>query len=307
MKIKKFYYYSPEKLKLIQVQNFIPKAVVGVTSILVIFIIATIIISNEVVSGKFNQIFNSDEFKQKNLLKSELVVLKEKYQLLSNKFEQLNKENNTIRLAVNLPSLEDNSTFGIGGSEFKSFWTDSFEKRKEHFNSIYNYVNKIETSIKIETSSFSEIEEKFTTNKELFEVIPALKPVKASIGDRFGLRYHPILKQRKMHYGLDFLANTGEKVFAPGDGVVSFVGEVGGYGKVVKIQHGFGYVTLYGHLSKYKVKKGDQVKRGNVIAETGNSGKLSTGPHLHYEIRHNGVSLNPRNFIFEDVKLFDAI
>jgi murein DD-endopeptidase MepM/ murein hydrolase activator NlpD len=119
------------------------------------------------------------------------------------------------------------------------------------------------------------------------------------------MRYHPILKRRRMHHGLDFLSNTGEEVFSPGSGIVTYVGRKGGYGKIIRINHGFGYETLYAHLSKYKVKKGQRVKRGELIALSGNSGSLSTGPHLHYEVRHKGVSLNPRNFIFDDIRLFD--
>ena len=109
-----------------------------------------------------------------------------------------------------------------------------------------------------------------------------------------------------MHHGLDFLSNIGDSVHAPGDGVVTFVGNRGGYGKVVRINHGFGYETLYAHLSKFKVKKGQKINRGDLIALSGSSGSLSTGPHLHYEVRHKGISLNPRNFIFEDVRLFDS-
>ncbi|MDX1701686.1 MAG: M23 family metallopeptidase, partial [Melioribacteraceae bacterium] len=130
-------------------------------------------------------------------------------------------------------------------------------------------------------------------------------PVKSSIGDRFGMRFHPILKSRRMHHGLDFLCNTGAQVIAPGDGTITYVGRHGGYGKVIRINHGFGYETIYAHLSKYKVKKGQKVKRGDLIAISGNTGNLSTGPHLHYEVRHKGITLNPQNFIFENLRLFD--
>ncbi|MCW8848726.1 MAG: M23 family metallopeptidase, partial [Melioribacteraceae bacterium] len=150
------------------------------------------------------------------------------------------------------------------------------------------------------------INDKFKTNLDLFNNLPAIRPVNSSIGDRFGMRMHPILKRKRMHHGLDFLSNVGEPVHSPGDGIVTFVGNKGGYGKVLRINHGYGYETLYAHLSKFKVKKGEKIKRGDLIALTGNSGSLSTGPHLHYEVRHKGVSLNPRNFLFEDIRLFDS-
>ncbi|MBN1300266.1 MAG: M23 family metallopeptidase [Melioribacteraceae bacterium] len=119
------------------------------------------------------------------------------------------------------------------------------------------------------------------------------------------MRYHPILKIRRMHYGIDILANRGTEVYAPGAGVVEFVGRKGGHGNTVIINHGFGYKTLYAHLSKFKVKKGQSVKRGDLIALSGSSGSLATGPHLHYEVTHNGIALDPRNFIFDDVKIFE--
>ena len=87
--------------------------------------------------------------------------------------------------------------------------------------------------------------------------------------------------------------------------VIEFTGRKGGFGKTIIVNHGFGYKTLYAHLNKYKVKKGQKIKRGDLIGLTGSSGSLSTGPHLHYEVRHNGIALNPRNFIFDDVKIFE--
>ncbi|GBD91038.1 murein DD-endopeptidase MepM [bacterium BMS3Abin04] len=131
--------------------------------------------------------------------------------------------------------------------------------------------------------------------------------MKGRFGDRFGMRMHPILHIRRMHNGLDIIANIGTKVYAPGAGKVSFVGRKNGYGKVVEIDHGFGYVTLYAHLSKQFVKRGQRVKRGDLIALSGNSGRLTTGPHLHYEVRHDGIPLNPRNFMYDDIKLFDIV
>lgn len=306
MKVQKFYYYSPEKLKLVQIENFIPRFIIVILATLCISIIATLFISKMIFQKDINSKNNVDDYVRRTMMESEISTLKSKYQALYSKFEKLNNQTSTLRLAVNLPkidTLKDNA--GIGGYEFNKILTSSNEKGKVKFNSVYNFVNKIETRIKFETGNFDEIKEKFEENKKLFKVLPAIRPVKCPIGDRFGMRYHPILKVRRMHYGLDFLANVGEHVVAPGDGIVTFVGVLGGFGKTVKIRHGYGYSTLYGHLSKYKVKRGQKVKRGDLIALTGDSGSLSTGPHLHYEVYHNGVPLNPRNFIFEDLRLFD--
>jgi len=114
---------------------------------------------------------------------------------------------------------------------------------------------------------------------------------------------HPILHKKRMHAGIDILANWRTPVHVTGNGKVQFVGYRGGYGLCVQVDHGFGYTTLYAHLSKALVRKGQTLKRGELIAKTGNSG-LSTGPHLHYEIRHNGKALNPSRFFFDDINYF---
>ncbi|MCK5456006.1 MAG: M23 family metallopeptidase [Melioribacteraceae bacterium] len=171
--------------------------------------------------------------------------------------------------------------------------------------SLQKSIDHAKMKIEFEKNNYNEIETAFNENQKLYDAIPAIKPSEGNYGDRFGVRFHPILKIRRMHNGVDMLSNIGTPVYAPGAGKVEFVGRKGGFGKTIIVNHGFGYKTLYGHLSKYKVKRGQRIERGDLIALTGSSGKLSTGPHLHYEVRHNGIALNPRNFIFDDVNIFD--
>ena len=135
--------------------------------------------------------------------------------------------------------------------------------------------------------------------------IPAIQPVANKDLKRmtsgYGYRIHPIYKTRKMHYGMDFSAKTGTEIYATGDGVVSKVRRSKrGYGNYVKINHGFGYETLYAHMSKYIVKKGQKVKSGEVIGYVGNTG-ISTAPHLHYEVRKDKRKINPVNFYYNDL------
>ena len=115
----------------------------------------------------------------------------------------------------------------------------------------------------------------------------------------FSVRLDPYTGERVMHEGLDVAAALGSKVRAPADGTVVFAGVEGGYGRVLVVDHGYGLKTRYGHLLKTDVKVGDKVHRGQAIAQVGNSGR-STGPHLHYEVRVNGVADNPRKFILEE-------
>ena len=135
--------------------------------------------------------------------------------------------------------------------------------------------------------------------KALFDGIPNGDPTggKGRISDNYGYRTHPVLHHRQMHSGLDFAMPIGTPIYATANGVVLSVGMQPGYGHMVEIRHNFGFGTRYGHLNgKYAVKQGDFVRKGDIIAYSGNSG-LSTGPHLHYEIRFISKALNPINFV----------
>ena len=116
----------------------------------------------------------------------------------------------------------------------------------------------------------------------------------------WGWRIHPIYKIKKFHEGMDFSAPIGTEVYATGDGTVSTVEtSYSGYGKHVKIDHGFGYVTTYAHMSKFNVKVGQKVKRGDIIGFVGTTG-ISTGPHLHYEVVKKGQKVNPQLYYFQE-------
>ena len=135
--------------------------------------------------------------------------------------------------------------------------------------------------------------------KALFDGIPNGDPTggQGRISDHYGYRTHPVLHHRQLHAGLDFAMPVGTPIYATANGVVLSAGMQPGYGHMVEIRHNFGFGTRYGHLNgKYAVKQGDFVRKGDIIAYSGNSG-LSTGPHLHYEIRFISKALNPINFV----------
>ena len=139
----------------------------------------------------------------------------------------------------------------------------------------------------------------------MLKSIPAIQPVRNSdlkrMASGYGYRIHPIYKVRKMHWGMDFSAPTGTEIFATGDGkVVEVKKKYNGYGHHIKIQHGFGYETLYAHMSKILVKKGQRVERGEVIGLVGSTG-TSVAPHLHYEVFKEGKRVNPAHYYFNDL------
>ncbi len=138
--------------------------------------------------------------------------------------------------------------------------------------------------------------------------IPSGSPVsKARISSKYGQRKHPVTKQLKMHRGLDFAVNTGTKIYAPADGVVEVTRKSReGSGNFLRLQHAFGFSSSYSHLKTFEVKNGDFVRKGDLIAISGNSG-ISSGPHLHYEVRFVGRALDPQPFVDWGVNEFEEI
>lgn len=160
----------------------------------------------------------------------------------------------------------------------------------------------------IQSKSYEEVLQMALNKGKMLASIPAIMPVANEDLKRtasgWGYRIHPIYKVRKMHYGMDFTAPVGTPVYATGDGKVVETSGTSrsrvGFGLVVKIDHGYGYETLYAHLNSFAVKVGQEVKRGDVIGYVGNSGG-STAPHLHYEVHRNGSAVNPQHYYFKDL------
>jgi murein DD-endopeptidase MepM/ murein hydrolase activator NlpD len=238
-------------------------------------------------------------------LKKELKSMIAKYRNMSVKIDSLAKTNNDLRLAVNLrPLSDDELKVGVGGGYFDNKIDFLSNDAEDELAKASSFVDEISRKISFEKSQFLEISKQLRENRKLSLCIPAIKPCMGSISDGFGMRMHPILHIRRMHEGIDIVADVGSPVYATGNGRVVFTGHRGGYGLTVELDHGFGYHTIYAHLSKILVKRGQKVTRGTQIAKTGDSG-LSTGPHLHYEVEHNGVKENPAGFFFDNVGFFE--
>lgn len=166
-------------------------------------------------------------------------------------------------------------------------------------------ISRLQRSLIAQSKSIEEIFSLAEKNNEMLSSIPAIQPINntdlARVASGYGYRIHPIYKIRKLHTGMDFSASTGTEIYATGDGVVVNVEKKNrGYGYHVIIKHGFGYQTLYGHMSKILVRKGQKVMRGEVIGLVGNTG-TSVAPHLHYEVHKEGKAVNPANYYFNDL------
>jgi murein DD-endopeptidase MepM/ murein hydrolase activator NlpD len=166
-------------------------------------------------------------------------------------------------------------------------------------------IDALERRLQAQTLSFRELIQLAKDKEKMLACIPAIQPVRNTdlkrMASGYGYRIDPIYKTRRMHSGMDFTADKGTEVYATGDGVIELVERKRwGYGKQIVINHGFGYKTRYAHLSEFKVRRGQKVKRGDLIGLVGSTGK-STGPHLHYEVLRNNRAVNPIGYYHSDL------
>lgn len=165
-------------------------------------------------------------------------------------------------------------------------------------------LDEIKKQLYVQSKSLDEVVELARENENRLTHIPAIQPVLnkdlTRMASGFGWRIDPVYGVRRHHNGMDFSAPTGTEIFATGDGTVERAGWGQGFGNMIKIDHGYGYETLYAHLSQFNVRVGQKVKRGDVIGFVGNTGK-SVGPHLHYEVHYKGAVQDPRNFYSLDL------
>ncbi|MFC2186012.1 M23 family metallopeptidase [Fulvivirgaceae bacterium LMO-SS25] len=194
---------------------------------------------------------------------------------------------------------------GIGGVDrYKSF-KESGLQREELIIDLMKEVDILKRKMYVQTRSHDELMELAMNKEELWAAIPSIQPINNKelnrLASGYGMRTHPILKVKKFHAGVDFSAPRGTPIYSTGDGVIVEVKTTfGGYGKYIEVDHGFGYLTRYAHMSAFEVRKGQKVKRGEKIGYVGSSGQ-STSPHLHYEILKDGKFVNPVNYFFQDL------
>ena len=166
-------------------------------------------------------------------------------------------------------------------------------------------LDQITKQLYIQSKSYDEVYNMAIKKEKMLASIPAIQPVSNKnlkrMASGYGMRMHPIYKRRKKHTGMDFSAETGTEIYATGEGKVILVEKSRrGYGNHVVIDHGYGYQTLYAHMSRFNVRRGQEIKRGEVIGYIGNTG-TSVAPHLHYEVIKNGNKVNPINYYFNDL------
>ncbi len=295
------YYYDPDTLSYQKItvkkgKKF--KKYMFSTVISIIFMVVGYIV--------FTPLFESPKEKE---LKRQYEFVKLNEELHSKKIEELAKrleeiqerDNNIYRLyfEVNPIPLEQRRA-GFGGvNRYQAL--EGFDN-SEMVIDVTKNMDILSKQLYIQSKSLDEIVKLAEDKEKLLAAIPAIQPVKKEdltrMASGFGWRSDPFTKARKRHYGMDFTAPLGTAVYASGDGQVIRADQGStGHGKHIRIDHGFGYISLYAHLSKYNVRKRQKVKRGDLIGFVGNTGR-SKGPHLHYEIIKNGHKINPINFYY---------
>jgi murein DD-endopeptidase MepM/ murein hydrolase activator NlpD len=218
---------------------------------------------------------------------------------LKNSLVKLNTFEQKIRIIANIEkSPEQDSLFGVGGSIPEDL--DSQIPLTEKHNSLLREMHEQARELSLASASqekvFESLYENLKSQRNLLSSTPSIRPTEGWLSSGFGYRISPFTGLREFHKGLDIAGRNGTEIIAPADGVVSFVGRNGLYGKMIRIDHGHGMITRYGHIQKALKKRGEAVKRGDVIALMGNTGR-STGPHLHYEVLLNGLPVNPKKYI----------
>ena len=257
-------------------------------------------------------IFGSPSEKELRIENSKLVA---QYNVLSKRLDEAlgvmkdiqQRDDNLYRVVLQADPIADAvRAAGYGG-------TNRYEELMDMANAdlVVNTTQKmdfLDRQLYIQSQSFDEVVNLFKQNDEMLKCIPAIQPVSnkdlKKTASGYGMRIDPIYKTSKFHEGMDFSASTGTPIYATGNGTVTKAGWQSGYGRVVVINHGYGYETLYAHMNKIDVRKGQRVVRGEVIGEVGNTGK-STGPHLHYEVHVKGRVVNPVNYYFMDLSADD--
>jgi murein DD-endopeptidase MepM/ murein hydrolase activator NlpD len=240
------------------------------------------------------------QLQRENMMqKTQLIALCKEINHANERIAALQKFDQKLRIMTNLESSGEHDQFlGVGGPNTSTLKPE-YQLEEVHdglIRQMHQSLENLDTEIAVTGISQTELNDFLSKQKSLLACTPSIRPTMGWVSSGFGYRISPFTNKREFHKGLDIATRIGTPVVAPADGLVVFTGREGNYGKMITINHGYDLKTRYGHLYKYRVMKGAYVKRGQIIAEVGNSGRC-TGPHLHYEVLLNGVPVNPLRYI----------
>lgn len=248
----------------------------------------------------------------------EIENLRLNYAILNKKMDQLNgvveaienRDNNLYRVYFNKSAIPDSIRKAGFSGKNRYKLLEGYDNSQLVINTTKR-IDVLSKELAVQSKSLDVILKLAEAKSDFLSAIPAIQPVRnenlKQMASGFGYRTDPFTKARKMHEGMDFTAKTGTPIYATGDGVVAKADNTAsGYGNHIVIRHGFGYETLYAHLSKYKARAGQRVKRGDVIGYVGSTGR-SEAPHLHYEVLKDKKVVNPLNFYYGNISAVEYV
>lgn len=298
-----YYYYTltSERESGVQQWHFQRKKLLSVAGIAVVFISLILFLSADALSTILYKAKIQDINKNYSHLTKTLTQLQTQLQDVTGQISEIEEKDKAIRTYANLPKIDSGiQKLGIGGmrvganSELDRLKPDV----KTRISELEMDMGELSRRVKMELASYNTMVDKVKDYSDQLQSIPSIRPVQEGyLGSGYGYRKDPFNEKVRFHYGQDFAVNTGTRIYSPADGIVKYASRQGGYGKVIKLDHGNGYRTLYAHLSKIKVKRGEEIKRGDLIGISGNTGR-SAGPHLHYEVHRYGAPQNPLDYFF---------
>lgn len=300
------YYYDPEKLAFLKIRpkrlRYLGNVFLFITTAAAFGILSLFFFINTDILQTPKEKMQERELSE---FRTNYILLNKKLDLLAEVLEEIETRDNDIYRAYfnTSPIPEEQRKSGLGGiNRYRAFLGLTNEKILISTNAKIDQLSK---QIAIQSRSLDDIIELAKGKEKFLASIPAIQPIKNEdlkrMASGYGYRSDPFTKIKKFHAGMDFSADIGTPVYASGDGKVTRANnELSGYGNLIEINHGYGYETRYAHLSKYNVKQGQSVKRGDIIGFVGSSGR-SSGPHLHYEVHYLGNVVNPLNYYYGEI------
>lgn len=295
--------HDNERVRSIQVSSRSVRVVLS-TALALAFVLAVFSIGFFVKQG--HEIRAARLERENRLLAAEVDEMRTQMETLSESIEDLSKKGEKYRVVAGLPEIDPQvERVGIGGPGTATLQSETlFRLSPERGRKVFETSSDLGALLRraaLLRSSMDEALDAMETNRDRLAATPSIAPSTGHLSSLFSSgRRHPVLRITRPHKGIDIAAPVGEPILAPAAGRVRHAGfKSGGYGNVVEVDHGFGYVTRFAHASKVLVREGQEVKRGETIAEVGATGLVS-GPHLHYEVEVGGRPVDPLNFIIED-------
>lgn len=300
------YYYDTETCKYERVRTKKSDVVLnalGIVTLTLIFAVGLMFLYSSYFESP-KELILRNEVKELEFYYGQLNSDVEKLNRILNNIE--NRDDNIYRVVLGAEPIEKSvRDAGVGGADR---YADIREKDIQHDDlvvGLHEKVDKLRRKLYIESRSQDEVVMMADNKVKMLAAIPAIQPIAnkqlIALASGFGHRIHPVYKVKKMHSGIDFAAEIGTPIYATADGKVAVVDvKFSGYGKMVEVDHGFGYRTRYAHMHEFAVRAGQNLKRGDLIGYVGNTG-MSTAPHLHYEVLINGSQVNPVHYFFNDL------